>query len=519
MLEALRTPSADGEVLLLPDSDRLRPYLAEAAAATGEMSFDVAGVPAAELRRRGRDEIARAVGAELPAPWIATGHQSEMHHAGVWFKVAAIGAWARAAGGTALHVVTDLDAAAHVTLDLPRVREDNRITLERVPLAHPVGAQCPAQLPAPPREAIRRLARRAQPSGDGGPLDTWLTAVGEHDGAGTLAEWIADGGAAVNRSLGLDIRDAFASRLMRGRAYARFAVHIFLNARRMFEVHRAVLASHRRRHGITNPTQPVPDLRAADGALEMPLWAFRGDSGREPLFVKTSDDGVELRTPAGRLMRLPGDPDKAVDALVAFSDGQGWIAPRALTLTMFLRSFICDIFVHGTGGARYDSLGNALIDAWYGWRPPPFGVATATLRLDLPRYDVTPDDLAAARWRAHHLYHNPWLGRGRTDPPPVAERLHAAKTAAVRRAAALKPFAPGRAEAYEEIHRVNEQLRALLPDAQREAARRVARIEAQREHNRLADDRGYFFALMPRQKLAGLVEQARRWATAGTGER
>jgi len=283
----------------------------------------------------------------------------------------------------------------------------------------------------------------------------------------------------------------------------------------MFEVHRAVLAAHRRRYGITNPTQPVPDLRTAGGALEVPLWAFRGDTGREPLYVRTSDEGVELRTPAGRVTQLPADADKATDALVAFSDRYGWIAPRALTLTMFLRSFVADVFIHGIGGARYDVLGDALTDAWYGWRPPLFGVATATLRLPLPRYDVTPADLAAARWQAHHLYHNPWLGRGCHDPPAVGERLHAAKTAAVRRAAALPPFAPGRAEAFEEIHRVNEELRALLGDAQREASRRVERLNAQFEHNRLADSREYFFAMMPREKLVGLVDRARQWAVAG----
>ncbi|NLF32414.1 MAG: hypothetical protein GX591_16180, partial [Planctomycetes bacterium] len=252
MLEPLRTPDADGEVLLLPGSDRLRSVGAEAAAAFAEMAFDVAGTEAVQLRRQARAEVAEALGADLPGPWIVTGHQSELHHAGVWFKDAAIDAWARAARGTAVHVVTDLDAATHVTLYLPRVDEHGGIAIERVPLAHPVGAQCPAQLTAPRRETIQRLARPAHPPA-GGPFDVWLLAVGGHDGNGTLAEWIADGRAAVNRSLGLDVRDVFGSHLVRGRAYARFAAHILLNAGRMFEVHRAALETHRRRHGITNP--------------------------------------------------------------------------------------------------------------------------------------------------------------------------------------------------------------------------------------------------------------------------
>ena len=35
-------------------------------------------------------------------------------------------------------------------------------------------------------------------------------------------------------------------------------------------------------------------------------------------------------------------------------DSASLIAPRALTLTAIARLLLCDVFIHGTGGARYD---------------------------------------------------------------------------------------------------------------------------------------------------------------------
>ena len=55
------------------------------------------------------------------------------------------------------------------------------------------------------------------------------------------------------------------------------------------------------------------------------------------------------------------------------------LAPRALTLTTFLRLLVVDQFVHGIGGGRYDQVTDRLLVSHFGLTPPRFAVTTATL--------------------------------------------------------------------------------------------------------------------------------------------
>jgi len=437
MLNKLITPAVDGGVLLLPPADRLPEMLQTARDRLKAMDFTVAGVPAAQLRRQAREELAAEIGADLPAPWIATGHQSEMHHAGVWFKDAAAAAWAEAVEGSAVHVVADLDTLGHMELSVPRVRADGALDVARARFARPSGRQCPAQLPAPSAEAADELVAAG---GAAGVFEVWAAAARRRAGQGTLAEWITAGRAAVNESLGLAVHDVYWSRMIRGRAFGRFAAAVCLDAERVFTCHAEALAAHRSAYGITNPTQPAPDLHRYDGAVEVPLWVFRPGGSREPLRVRHVNNALELLTPAGSLAIVPDEQDAAAAAIVAMIAEGTMIAPRALTLTMYLRAFVVDVFIHGTGGSRYDVLGDDLTRRWLGWPPPPFATATATLRLDLPRFDVTAADRSQARWNVHHAWHNPYARAN--NPSARADALQERKVdAADRRRAAVQPRA------------------------------------------------------------------------------
>ena len=57
------------------------------------------------------------------------------------------------------------------------------------------------------------------------------------------------------------------------------------------------------------------------------------------------------------------------------------IRPRALTLTLWARLLVCDFFVHGIGGAKYDRITDGIFRRYYRCEPPPYGCVTATLRL------------------------------------------------------------------------------------------------------------------------------------------
>ncbi len=53
---------------------------------------------------------------------------------------------------------------------------------------------------------------------------------------------------------------------------------------------------------------------------------------------------------------------------------------------MFARLVLSDVFIHGIGGAKYDQLTDAIVRRFFGVEPPGYLVATATLKLPLPRH-------------------------------------------------------------------------------------------------------------------------------------
>src|SRR5690606_35539602 len=57
---------------------------------------------------------------------------------------------------------------------------------------------------------------------------------------------------------------------------------------------------------------------------------------------------------------------------------QRQLIPRGALITALLRLLFSDLFVHGTGGGRYDRFTSQLLRAWWHVEPTPFAVASAS---------------------------------------------------------------------------------------------------------------------------------------------
>lgn len=73
------------------------------------------------------------------------------------------------------------------------------------------------------------------------------------------------------------------------------------------------------------------------------------------------------------------------------------IIPRAATLTIFLRLYRLDMFIHGIGGGNYEWVQDKIIERFFGQRPPPYAITSGTFLLehvperDLPYFLFQPD--------------------------------------------------------------------------------------------------------------------------------
>ncbi|MEL7237962.1 MAG: hypothetical protein AAGK78_03800, partial [Planctomycetota bacterium] len=230
----------------------------------------------------------------------------------------------------------------------------------------------------------------------------------------------------------------------------------------------------------------------------LPFWLDNlriGHRGRLRLRRKSVHKPWQLLGETGTLIAsIPDDvTDDAVFALCDALAKSGYrIAPRALTLTMYLRLVACDLFVHGIGGGHYDQVLDRILRSYFKLEPPTFAVASATL-FHPDAVDHERVDLSRLKQEKHHIVH---------------QALGDDKPAWLRRIASTPDFHMRR-NVFEQMHAARRQ--ALTNDAdyldwqQRwaDTQRRLA-VEAE------LFDRELWFAVQPRDRLANMIDRVRR---------
>ncbi len=441
-------------------------------------------------------------------------HQAEFSHAGVWFKDAATFALAQAIGGAALHIVADTDTLKHDSLAIPRIVATGEAHVELHPLVRAAGPQCAAQVGPPDVKTLAEaLAWAKSLICWESVFDEWASAARIAAGnSSTVAQWFAAAQETVGREFGVDVPTFCMSSICRGVAWAHFVAELALRFEEMFEIHAHALTQHRAALREKNPAQPVPDLKRAADALELPLWAYRDESPREPVYAVRKAGVVHLRTPSGPLLALPADGGQAAAAVMEAARQRILIAPRALTLTMFLRTFVADVFIHGTGGATLRRRGGP-------YRGEILGLAAAAIHhrhghaaSALAPLPVANSDLSQARWRMHHAWHNPLLYADKLEQTDEVRALAEKRRQLLGQMEQLERLNDGRANAFAELVEVNAKLRRLLSGVVERPRRQLETMRRELEYNAVIASREYFFALMGRDKLIGLANQARQWA-------
>ena len=202
--------------------------------------------------------------------------------------------------------------------------------------------------------------------------------------------------------------------------FARFVCHVAGSLSRLHEVYNGGLATYRRLNGLRSQSHPMPDLgRVEDGEgrtlLEVPFWVWKaGDRERRPLYLMMDGCGTRLFDIVdGESKQIAVMRDQPCDwavwhRLLTDLDQLGIrVRPRALMTTLFLRTFLADVFIHGIGGAKYDEVTDHLIREWLGLtREPEFLTVSGTLRLPVDVPDPSPQEATVIRRRLRELQYN-----------------------------------------------------------------------------------------------------------------
>ncbi len=487
-----KAPGGDGQLLVWPPpAELLADTVANAAALAAADACRVQNVPVPALRQ----QVRRWLGHPDGQPLVATGHQTELYHPGVWVKDALTNVAAEKLGGVALHVAVDTDQPKHLAVRWP----GTQVAITDDPAINT--ADWSGQLSPPTPAHIDQLTA-ALDAADAGwsfapMLPTVLASLRRQSlDPVSLSAALTNAQHELDWDLGLRHRVLLASPLMASGPYLAFVHHVLARADRFAADYNAALAAYRTEAGISSATRPMPDLRTAPDAVEVPFWfddltaAARGRAQ-----VVRHGHGWVLAAGDDRFALDPAaDGDAAADRL------GGWLAardlrlaPRALTLTTFLRLLVVDQFVHGIGGGRYDQVTDRLLSSHFGIAPPRFAVTTATLifpgAVGQPRVCVP-----CVQQEGHKLRHDLLGDRKRQ----IVDAIDALPRRSVQRSLA-----------FHNLHGALSAAAVDHPDLKAWADRYADTLRAEREEKVLFD-RELFYAIQPRDRLADMIDRYRQ---------
>lgn len=508
---ALRVPDRCGALLALPPLTELD-AMVQLAHASLEQG------PLAARRACAWEETVRLATAQteemddaLPppccpqSPRLVTGHQPDLYHPGVWLKNFIVSSH-RGFCGLNLTVDSDLPSSRGVELpvETPRGWEKRAVVLPGIRLGLPWEAQAP--LDARGWAAFAREIREVLPPPLLATFNQFMDTVNGTPAvlrARTLADSLARARRAWEATaqrpgyLELDV-----STMCGTNAFYDFVARVLGRLEEFWAVHNDCLRDYRLRHRIRTAANPVPDLRRRDRLWETPFWCVHPGGERGGLFVERDDKGwmVESRDRTFGTLRL-GDEDGWPAKLKAMvEDARAGVRPRALTLTMFVRLYLADAFLHGVGGARYERVGDEMARRFFGVDAAPYAVASATL---CPRgLDVAlpEDDPGRLRQQLRDLVYNPQRFARDGEAREAVDR---------KRALVDQMWMARRGERKSlraAVREINDDLRRRLGPLEAELRNRLERAEHVQRLRDVVQWRGYPYFLFDPRDVRSLVE-------------
>jgi len=456
-----------------------------------------------------------------PMPVILSGHQPRPFHPGVWLKNFLAGELASAAGGIALNLNVDNDEAHVQVFRLPtRDRvckmggdEVRNVEVEFAPHARGVPFEEQPAGAIRPETVDDVLALVPAPALGDAFRDCWQRLVQAVPGAASLGEAFVVARRRLEERLGLANLELFVSALSDTSAFRLFVAAMLRRREDFFAAYNDSLHEFRRVYRERSPAQPVPDLAREGARMELPYWVWRAGEPRRRLWVEpTPEGGLALAAedePVGRLGPADlADPAAGAERLADLRRS-GWkIRPRAISMTLFVRLAVGDVFIHGVGGALYDQITDAIIERLFGVRPPEIILASATVHLPLETFPATPADLSAAQRAVRDWRHNP----DRMLPKGV-RRGGEAKALAEEKKRLIATRGATRDERrriWQRIREINGRLLALAPEQPDAAREELHRIRREVRYNDMLTNREYPFCLYPAEDLAAFYRGAVR---------
>ena len=187
-----------------------------------------------------------------------------------------------------------------------------------------------------------------------------------------------------------------------------FFLHIVCEADRFAKIYNEKLAEYRVIHKIRSKANPLPDIKITGDLVELPFWIWKAGGQRGKCYMMKEGESIKITDGVDVLVTLEKSKETAnnISRLRALKEGHIKIRPRVITTTMFSRLFFSDVFIHGIGGAKYDTITDEIIKEFFGVDPPAFITISTTLFLPLDTFNLDAGTLQVLQHELEDMSYN-----------------------------------------------------------------------------------------------------------------
>ena len=317
-------------------------------------------------------------------PLILSGHQPVFFHPGLWAKCLAASVLAESVQGVACHKLTDTALVPEHLHHMPEVEENGKARKKILEfytnkdLIQQERTTPYCFLPAPDHAALDKIFADAQvyaPASIKGNVKGYEEKLKK--GLTKEATWNdfhLSSMRILDELCGTRRHFLEGSKLWATQPFYHFTAQWLMNLPELNDYYNQALNEYRQKNGITHDLTPMPNLKFESWWFEIPFWGVTRHHQRHSLWAKNDGKHIILKIKGGNETYSLGIEELERELSVMHLS----IWPKAVPQTLFCRMYLCDYFIHGTGGAVYEEVGDLLFTKYFKLKPLSFGVTTAT---------------------------------------------------------------------------------------------------------------------------------------------
>ncbi len=432
-------------------------------------------------------------------PVIATGHQPTIYYPGLLFKDYFTGDSANRTGATAVNFIVDSDKA-DFRVPVPS-REQGELEKIHAELKNRKNRTYAEFNPSPEQinNFFDKISRATESLSHPSIQEAFEHYKKQFSDAfekkQNFTETVRHLRNRFDESLGFDIKDIKISNLAQSHGYYRYILYLLKNLERFTEAYNHAVSQCKRKD-----YQPVKFLDHQSGWHELPFWLCR-DAIRHPVYVKKEDTGFHFFSKEADAHITVDTGNKNNEEIAAALKDALLIYPKATTLTIMIRLFLCDVFVHGSGAIEYEKVNNTILHEFFGLKSRPYfyGV-TGDIWLPLIGHEGVHNGLEKEYKRKQQ-----WLEEVDRDPEKHIPRVLAEQYKEEKKQLAGKMQQekdPGkRRELHQKLIKKDEEMKDYLKPEIEKVKKTLARYDKLLSKRDIYFERKYPYLLYPSESL------------------